>query len=195
MTTDRDHSELLLTAFRYVAGELPADDAAGFEALLSDDQSARDALADVVVLSEAVGVEEFERIHPLRSAPTPLSRRGIPGWAAVAAVCLVALISFLVFHEPDAPGPTDVAVSPADPAPLPEVGDAHNVLSLWSELGADDADRYESDPYLMEESLPPAPNEIPDWMLSAVVSGADEPPADMPDEIRELMDELDHENL
>lgn len=199
MTTDRDNSELLLTAFRYVAGELSAQHAADFENSLAEDQSARDALADVVVLSEAVAVEEFERVHPQRIAPVP-SRRTFPKWGTVVALCILAVACLIVLNpdnQRDVTHPADdVAVQPPDPMPLSEMGDPRSVLSLWSELGNGAADRYTSEPFFEEsETFSPVLNEVPDWMLSAVVGSADASPVDMPEDMRELMDDPDRENL
>jgi hypothetical protein len=200
MTTDGDNSELLLTAFRYVAGELSAEEAADFETLLSDDQAARDALADVVVLSEAMAVEEFERIHPQRIGVVP-SRRVFPKWGSIVALCILVVAGLTVLNPDNPPDLTDpgedLAVQPVHPMPLSEVGDPHSVLSLWSELRGGDSDQYAADPYLVEESetFTSAPNEVPDWMLSAIVSGTDAPPVNMPEDMRELMDDPDRENL
>ncbi len=202
MTPDRDNSELLLTAFRYVSGELPAGEAANFETLLASDQSARDALADVVELSEAVAVEEFERFHtqPYESV-AGRTRRALPRWGVVAAVAVVAVACFLVLNngdQPDRAGGPDVASQATEAVTVPVEDGADSVLSLWSELGWDNADLFESDAFLAEdvEPLSPDKDEIPDWLLTAVVGDEDETGADnMPDDMRELMDELDQENL
>ena len=60
--------DLALTALRYAAGELPAAEAAAFEARLAADQAAREALGEAIRLSAAA----LDRPAP---APDPLSAR------------------------------------------------------------------------------------------------------------------------
>ena len=51
--TNLPQDELLWSAFRYVSGEMDADEQAAFESKLADDQSAREAVADAVALGVA----------------------------------------------------------------------------------------------------------------------------------------------
>lgn len=202
MTPDQDHAELLLTAFRYISGELSADETTAFEDRLSNDQPAREALADVVELSEAIAVEEFDRCDPLRrkpahahDAPARDSRRGV-----LVAVCVIAIAGVFMLNDgrrsEHDPG-HETTVDTGAPATDAVDGDADSVLSLWSELGVDDAERLRSDAILADESdeLPTTENEIPDWLLTAVDGDVGETGSNLPDEMPELMDDLDQENL
>jgi hypothetical protein len=199
MTPEQDQSELLLTAFRYVSGELPAGEATLFEVRMADDQSARDALTDVVELSEAVAVEEFERCRPLRTVAASVQPRHVaPKWGVVA-VCVVAVATLFVLNKVR----TDPIGRPEDAAPVAETtipveNDADAVLSLWSELGRDNADLTSSETFPGDDpdALSPNAGEVPDWMLAAVVGDGHKTSSDrMPEDMRELMDDPDHENL
>jgi hypothetical protein len=83
-------------AFQYVNDEMTADEAAAFEQRLADDQPAREAVAQAVLLTEALSCS------PLESAPTPATLQGAssrrPWWAAAAwaacgaAACLAVML-------------------------------------------------------------------------------------------------------
>lgn len=114
---NRPDDELLWLAYRFSAGELSAEEAQGFEARLAVDQTAREALAQVVGLSETVFALEhtapiavpMSRHVAKSSAPVPShiaarnwshldwSKRG--GWVTAAvAVCVALVMTWQVFR-------------------------------------------------------------------------------------------------
>ncbi|MFQ5731265.1 MAG: hypothetical protein ACE5KM_04840, partial [Planctomycetaceae bacterium] len=87
--TPRD--DLEWTAFRYVANELSAEEAAAFEQRLADDQAAREAVARCVEMTHAVvALAEAEEAHVLATPSAAGSRRGV--WSVVACVAAVAAV-------------------------------------------------------------------------------------------------------
>ena len=128
-----------------------------FEDRLSSDQLAREALADVVELSEAIAVEEFDRCEPLRikaapghDAPARGSRRGV-----LVAVCVIAIAGVFLLNNGRRAGHDlgdETTVDAGSPATDAVDGDADSVLSLWSELGVDDAERLRTDAILADEA-------------------------------------------
>jgi hypothetical protein len=99
MTMSQTPDDLDWLAFCYAAGEMSASDAEAFEARLATDQSAREALARAVELSETVATaESLGAVVAVSRRPAVWSRRlgWIPrlGWMAMgsAASLLVALL-------------------------------------------------------------------------------------------------------
>jgi len=89
------NDDLLWTAYRYSAGELSAEDALRFEERLAFDQTAREALASAVGLSEMVCAIERE-VAPSRPIlmPATTTRRSWlqpAGWAFIAVAACLAL--------------------------------------------------------------------------------------------------------
>src|SRR4051812_37911169 len=99
---------LQATALRYAAGDLDPEEIAAFEALLGEDQDARDALAEAVRLSAAALGQKSPAPHPSFRAVTRarlelLGYRGRPvAWAslgaAVVAACALIAVS-LADHD------------------------------------------------------------------------------------------------
>jgi hypothetical protein len=136
---------LQATALRYAAGDLEPEEVAAFEALLGEDQDARDALAEAVRLSAAALGQKSPAPHPSFRAVTRarlglLGYRGHPlAWtglgAAVVAACALVAVSLADHSAPEAASAAPVApavaeavpptphVDPAAVAPLPP--DAH----------------------------------------------------------------------
>ncbi len=89
MTID---NELDWTAFCYLAGELTAAEAAAFEALLAEEQPAREALARAVELTQVVAAAESQ------GAPAVVTKRALQSswqtrlaWMAIGGVASLAL--------------------------------------------------------------------------------------------------------
>ena len=82
--------ELAWLAFRYVSDELSVEETAAFEERLASDQAAREAVAEAVLLCEAVSAGESV-------APASVERRSWRqhlGWAAIgAAACLLLVLA------------------------------------------------------------------------------------------------------
>jgi hypothetical protein len=93
MEMNTERHELDWSAFCYAAGEMNEAEAAAFELRLSDDQSAREALARAVELTQVVAsAESLQPMVAVRSPSSQWSRR--LGWMAIgsAASLLVALL-------------------------------------------------------------------------------------------------------
>jgi hypothetical protein len=79
-------------AFAYWADELSPADRLEFEQRLADEQTAREALARVVELSQAVIVAESLVTPSSREAPPRRSRRTL-GWVAAIAASVLAMVA------------------------------------------------------------------------------------------------------
>ncbi|MFO0852119.1 MAG: hypothetical protein U0871_26675 [Gemmataceae bacterium] len=136
---DTPRPGLALTALRYAAGELPATEAAVFDAQLAVDQAARDALEEAIRLSAAALGRPAPAPDPLaRSAvldrlrPTLISRafprrpyRGHPlTWAGLGGVMAAGLTALGVWLGDPPAAPVSARRPPArmidaTPAPRP----------------------------------------------------------------------------
>src|SRR5687767_2601083 len=88
--------ELLWLAFRYVSDELSAEEVEQFEERLAVDQAAREAVAEAVLMCEAVSAGAA--IAPVGTVTPSIavyrSWRQHAGWAAVgAAACLLLVLA------------------------------------------------------------------------------------------------------
>ena len=86
-----ESSDLAWLAFRYVAGELTADDEHRFERRLADDQTAREAVEEAVALHEAIRLTAGD-ISVQRSPRTSLVPRRM-AWTAASVACMVLAVS------------------------------------------------------------------------------------------------------
>jgi ferric-dicitrate binding protein FerR (iron transport regulator) len=191
MTFPLDHDELLLLAFRYLAGELSAAESEAFEARLADDEPAQQALADVVQVSAALGAGSGT------NAPTcvpvvagrNVRRRQIAAAALAGGTiaCGVLLLTADWNSPPSGPGTAASDVTPRQ---------ARSMVALWNELQFEEPERPLADEQLSsltsDDEADPA--EVPDWMLAAVAglepgdlpeSEADSRPGDTPPELDE----------
>lgn len=163
----RDPADLDWLAFQYVSEELSAKDAAHFEDRLAVDQSAREAVAEAMLLVQAISAGS--RV----SEPARANRswHEHAGWAALgAAVCLAVIVMLRSSPQQPAPmaqrpqaadlGSAELALVWAQSDPNIEVAPAETVVDEDSGLAVDtrEVDR---------EFVVPA------WMLEAV-SGAAE---------------------
>ncbi|QDT55047.1 hypothetical protein Pan44_30880 [Caulifigura coniformis] len=153
------NSELNILALRYALDELPDAEARAFEGRLAVDQAAREALADVVILTSAV-----------RQLPAPVPavanvsvggrRSRMAAIVSCAAACLLLLV---VIRMPQ-------------PGPLVSNGQSFEnteIVGAWSELGSDDllVSEFESD-FSRDDTA----SEIPDWMVAAVLEDVEVAP-------------------
>lgn len=165
MTPSGNSSDLLWEAFRYLQGELDAGGAANFEAKLASDLDAAEALADAVLLCEAVQACEADSVRPqLQRSSGSLRRRAFGVMAATtAAVLLLALVSFR--GGANRPNPVPAAMAQ-------DLGPEPSLLSVWTMLSeAASASREEA----LAESQDLDPDQssaVPDWMFTALAAGA-----------------------
>jgi hypothetical protein len=187
-------------AFRYAVGELPGDEEAAFERRLAGDQSAREALEQVVELKEAMRIAASDAVRedassaaaPLAAplsdnAATPSSQR--PSWTAwaLAAVTGIALTACLVWLSQQKAqqaddGDSGQAMHNSQPAADSlDDADSASLAAAWAELRSrevlDPAQRAvewdvegEDDAVPMPADTDAGGAELPDWLLTAVAS-------------------------
>jgi hypothetical protein len=162
-----DCEELELLAFRYVAGEMAADEAAAFEARLADDQPAREAVSRAVELGERL-IEAAPRqaplVTPLRVPPaqreTLLAIARPLGWMAAGAAAALLAVSL---GRP----PADPEIQPTPPKR------AYTDAVVWARLHAEqdwvttDLERYADESASMPE-VRDAPDSaaVPSWVFA-----------------------------
>ncbi len=156
-------------AFRYAAGEFGADDSAAFERRLDADQSAREAVAEAVLLCGVVA----------RAAPSARPRRlAAPLLGLAAATLVVAVGPWLGRPAPRARG-VGLAVRTCG---VP----AGSVALAWSGMRQDDPPPDDLIAWLDDPAAGPnpaatgpddAPEALPPWLLEA----ASLPDRDAPD--------------
>ena len=178
--------ELDWLAFRYVAGEMTAQEASELELRLADDQEAREAVCRAVGLAQRLadaGPPDADYTRSVRSARDPVTRgimsfRGrvarAVGWMAAGAVA--ATLAFWL-----APSSGRVSTEPtlkssgkfeaARAGPVERVHDAE----AWGLLQASDAWTAHTERWLAEARSPIAndspdlrsPTTPPPWLLGA----------------------------
>jgi hypothetical protein len=184
MTTDN----LDWAAFCYLAGELNAQDQAAFEARLAEDQSAREALAQAVELTQAVCSAE-EHVAKIVEIAKPaasqwslrVSWMAIGGLAAVAAGLLVAIpLGGLDGLIPSANRANQFALAAAwtetgdQLLQLADVGLAPRGSALASDL--------DDEPLIGSvANLDDPMGEMPSWLTAAVLNQTGEAPEQTPD--------------
>jgi anti-sigma factor RsiW len=152
-------ADLYWTAFQYVADELQPDDAAAFERRLETDQTAREAVARVVELSQtvrALPIETFATptapaVAPIFVASRSSTTCSLPvgwshpvGWMAVGvAACLMAMMGIQAIGPRLAPA-TDVLIASSAPADSASNSDAV-ALAWFRTQGAVDVDGLAAD--------------------------------------------------
>jgi hypothetical protein len=153
------NTDLHTLAIRYALGELAGAEALAFENRLETDQSAREALADAVILSSAVR----QLPCPARTAtPKQAARRSrIAAIVVGSAACLlfVALIKLPPRDRPIARHRNGI--------------EATAIVGTWSELGDDNLTLFDLDPDVIRDD---ASSDVPDWMVAAVLQDIEQSP-------------------
>lgn len=157
-------------AFRYISGEMTAEEADAFECRLADDQGAREAVAQAVALTAAVSLAapSTREVLPLRR------RRLVSTWVIVAAsaACL-ALLAWPLFRS-DAQRRLTPAVAESD-ARSPEIALTWSDLRQSGEAGASasadglaflDEDAAETDT-IASNDINVVDDAVPHWLLEA----------------------------
>ena len=151
------NSDLHTLALRYALGELAGAEALAFESRLEADQSAREALAEAVILSSALRQLPAVESKVARSAAPvhqPASRRSR---MAVMVTCAAACLMIVVLVKlPQG----DHSIAHRNRV------EATDIVRTWSELGNDDLAHSDLDSDLMRDD---ASSDIPDWMVAAVL--------------------------
>jgi hypothetical protein len=172
-------SDVAWLAFRYVAGELGPDEADAFERRLDQDQAAREAVAEAVLLTEAVAALAPDTLATLPlQVPTPIDRRGrlARRMAGALALAAAACLAWFLF------GPRTVRPSrpPADVVERERAAPAASrealVTLAWSEVrqkwdGAESGvaeELPEAEGGSFAEPEDAADHGLPPWLLDAV---------------------------
>jgi hypothetical protein len=170
-------NELDWSAFCYAAGEMSPADAEAFEARLATDQTAREALARAVELTETVATaESLGAVVAVRQRPAVWSRR--LGWMAVgsAASLLIALLwsGAQGTNEPKPASPDHSQLAAAWTQTRAEL--AENESDLW--YGKHLAASELVDPVITgqdERAGDLLESVTPDWLTAAVETYPGEP--------------------
>lgn len=164
-------------AFRYVAGEMSRDECAGFERLLAENQSAREAVAEAVEVTQAVKLSlASEPVVPSQSHPS--SRAG-SWWLGVAMGSAACLLVMLGWQQVGTPEREVSNGEPTTETPDAVNRDAGALAERWSEVVQRDDNPWgdESSDDQFAESLSDwdvgaASDEdahaAPEWMMAAV---------------------------
>jgi len=86
--SQHDAADLGWLAFQYVSDELSADEVVQFEAHLAGDQAAREAVAEAVLLCQAVAAGE--EIVPVAAERRSWAQHAV--WAAIGAAACLAIV-------------------------------------------------------------------------------------------------------
>ena len=181
-------------AFRYVSGEMTAEEHAAFEENLAESQPAREAVAAAVLLAQAVGLAEKSQADGARAELVPASHAargpewsGRLGWALAGAAASLFMAWGLQLWRDSSRAPNLVAHNrPADHEDLSALARQWTVAGGFEPENADDenADRRGAEVPLGEGQSPLAiagdlfdDLAAPDWLLAAVSSGEQSPMA------------------
>jgi hypothetical protein len=165
MSQHQERQQLAWLAYRYVADELSADEASDFEERLAVDQSAREAVAEVVRLSAAVQALPSEAFYDRELAPSLWRQRAC--WAALgAAACLLLTLGaqFLLGRA----SPTGNQAR-GEPTPLALAwAEAHSAAGDSPEVAQQD-DSFDASQAMLDEPTEDAATwDAPGWLLDAV---------------------------
>lgn len=157
-------------AYRYVADEMTAVEAAEFEDRLATDQLAREAVADAVGLAHAIALAGRDVTVAAPSRPPSAWRLGVA--AAIAAAVLLALAL------PPMMRTTPTAVSPSN--------DAMVLAQAWTDVrenseplagnldGLVVLDDWDTDWELLVDEAEDAAPPLPTWLLTATANRSPE---------------------
>lgn len=183
--------ELELLAFQYVSGELAAEDIERFESRLADDQSAREAVARVVQIGQAVVLSAGDHAIAAGKADSLVlgsDSRNVRRWVIAAAAIAAAFLagigisqwleratndsgSNMAVRDGVVPGSVPVADDRDVVADVQSGnGAATDVVALWSasaaEFTLDGDDRSTTDGVGSEEEIPEFPLDGTDSWLA-----------------------------
>ena len=187
-----DPHELNWLAFRYVAGEMSADECAEFETRLADDQAAREAVASAVELTQTMACAANDSFDI--AAPEIVVRkrgRAVRGrrllWVGLGAAACLTLVVLLrgVFDV------RDIADSNSNPTRRARDSQPQQLALVWSQTRQAEETGGEADEETMsadetanseDRSMPPS------WIVAAIteLEKSARPDRDPADEREEL---------
>ena len=179
---ERDTEQLDLAAFRYVAGEMPPDEAVGFEQRLADDQSTREGVSRAVALTEKLVLANPN--SAMQNPPDSVSVSRSPAvfwriarqltWMTIGAIAasLAFVVAGQLSTKPTSDGAGQPVVDNTSPQNSALPFDANQIDTLaWMEMS--DATSWNIELALPEQnqiapellSMLDPPTTIPDWIL------------------------------
>ncbi|WP_417847831.1 hypothetical protein [Thalassoglobus sp.] len=177
MSETNHNSELLLQAHRYFTDEMPAIERAKFEAGLSSNLAAQEALADVVLIQQSLQLSETKTsvtsshtnaVSNLRTVSgeqsAPHARRNIVRIAALLTTSLALFVVVVIGLMDQASTSTSQNVAEVSSENQSKDLEA---MALWTLMSTDQHLSAESN----EESnstLAAMELDVPDWMFAAV---------------------------
>lgn len=172
-------NELNWSAFRYVSGEMTADELAAFELRLDDDQEARDAVVAAVKLMDAVATAEYRLPAPLTPVLQTARRLNRVETYLTVAVALAIAVVFWVSRSNDR---KVAGVDSTRPSAASDADDGRSdVLSVWSELNSTVDRDDDSAPEVETVGADDAELEVPGWMIAALTPASPNGPDDSED--------------
>ena len=150
------NTDLHTLALRYALGELAGADAVAFENRLEIDQSAREALADAVILSSAVRQLPRPTRTPTRKPADRRSRIAAIVVGSAACLLFVALIKLPQGDRAVARHRNGI--------------EASAIVGTWSELGDENLAMFDDSDLIRDDS-----SDVPDWMVAAVLEDIEQP--------------------
>ena len=156
-----NNADFDLKAFRYIAGEMLADEFSQFEERLAVDQDARDAVARSVQIAHAVAALPPDSTRALATRRTLTNRRAVVALTATA-MCLALTVGLLTFGHRNVHQPPSELVS----------RQAEHLVDLWNQTevaanrlaNGDTAELLNGNPIEVRA----AEITVPDWMIVAV---------------------------
>ena len=181
-----DPHELNWLAFRYVAGEMSADECAEFETRLADDQAAREAVASAVELTQTMACAANDSCDI--AAPEIVVRkrgRAVRGrrllWVGLGAAACLTLVVLLrgVFDV------RDIADSNSNPTRRARDSQPQQLALVWSQTRQVEESDVAADQDADEEATPvddaaSADDRamLPSWIVAAVTESEKSPRPD-----------------
>ena len=187
-------------AFRYVAGEMEAAEAASFERRLDGDLAACEAVARAVELTHAVALAEEEATAQSAAigSARPVDRRRRP-WARHAALAIAtaaACLAVMLLRPRDefrrsipseggvaAPAAADAGVDPVEQLAVAWSETGEQLAALDVDAWPAEADEPGEVAEVLSDADAAADDEselAPSWMLAAVADLSGAPPSSLP---------------
>lgn len=172
MNADECANQLDWLAFCYAAGELDAAQAEQFEARLADDQSAREALARTVELTQTVVAAESQAESFVLLPQRPVAGWGTRlSWMAIGGLASVAIAfiwSGAVAPSNSAPSENQLALATAWTQARADIAQAKED-GLWIPAAWSLAEPDEELLAVSDVGLDFQPGETPSWLTAAIL--------------------------
>ena len=186
MSSTSDQSDLLL-AHRYYSNTMSDEERLSFETRLGSDESAQQALIDVVQIEESLLAISQERpngfVKPKQPANPSRQNYNVASTLALTA-CVIVILTIVVSRTP-APLTPAIVQQPA--------ADDLSVVSLWSQMSEPELTENSQVAEVLDDFADGQQSlelTVPDWMFVAVEVGSLEDDHDMVDP-----ESLDEETL